>query len=135
MTKDQPDWYPMWKKLGLDIEKHDQLLAMLPDIFKEIYIDAQKDRPEGMGFFDFVVGDIHGIRVSELQKAKEEGKKVISTFCLYIPDEIVFALDAVGIGLCGGTNFSNYASEEPLPANICSLIKSSLGFGVGNICP
>ncbi|MHA2180469.1 MAG: double-cubane-cluster-containing anaerobic reductase [Promethearchaeota archaeon] len=135
MTEDQPDWYPMWKQLGLDVEKHDQLLAVLPDIFKEIYIDAQKNRPEGMGFFDFVVGDIHGIRVNELQKAKEEGKKIISTFCLYIPDEIIFALDAVGIGLCGGTNFSNYASEDLLPTNICSLIKSSLGFGVGNICP
>lgn len=125
----------MWKNLGLDLEKHDQLLSVLPEVFKTIYIDAQNDRPEGMSFFDFVVGDIHGIRVSELQKAREQGKKVIATFCLYIPDELIFALDAVGIGLCGGTNFSNYAAEDLLPTNICALIKSSLGFGVGNICP
>ncbi|MFX0024164.1 MAG: double-cubane-cluster-containing anaerobic reductase [Candidatus Hermodarchaeota archaeon] len=135
MTTEQPDWYPMWKELGIDIEKHDQLLAVLPDIFKHIYIDAQSNRPEGMEFFDFVVGDIHGIRVNELKKAKEEGKKVIGTFCLYIPDEIIFALDAIGVGLCGGTNFSNYASENLLPTNICALIKSALGFGIGNICP
>lgn len=131
----KPDWYPMWKDLGLDIEKHDQLLAVLPEVFKSIYIESQKNRPEGMGFFDFVVGDIHGIRVDELKKAKEEGKKVIGTFCLYVPDEIIFALDAIGVGLCGGTNFSNYASEDLLPANICALIKSALGFGIGNICP
>ncbi len=135
MTTEKPDWYPMWKELGLDLEKHDQLLAILPDIFKQIYIDTQCNRPEGIGFFDFVVGDIHGIRVSELKKAKEEGKKVIGTFCLYIPDEIIYALDAIGVGLCGGTNFSNYASEELLPTNICALIKSALGFGIGNICP
>ncbi|MFX1570526.1 MAG: double-cubane-cluster-containing anaerobic reductase [Promethearchaeota archaeon] len=135
MTTEKPDWYPMWKELGLDLEKHDQLLGVLPEIFKQIYIDTQKKRPEGMGFFDFVVSDIHGIRVSELMKAKEDGKKVIGTFCLYIPDEIIFALGAIGVGLCGGTNFSNYASEDLLPTNICALIKSALGFGIGNICP
>jgi benzoyl-CoA reductase/2-hydroxyglutaryl-CoA dehydratase subunit BcrC/BadD/HgdB len=132
---EKPDWYPMWRDLGIDIEKHDQLLAVLPSVFKEIYIDAQKNRPETMGFWDFVVGDIHGIRISELKKAKEEGKKVIGTFCLYVPDEIIFALDAISVGLCGGTNFSNYASEDILPANICGLIKSAIGFGIGNICP
>ncbi|MFX1236201.1 MAG: double-cubane-cluster-containing anaerobic reductase, partial [Promethearchaeota archaeon] len=133
--EEKPDWYPMWKKLGLDIEKHDQLLGVLPEIYKEIYIDSQKNRPEGMSFFEFVVNDIHGIRVSELVKAQEEGKKVVATFCLYIPDEIILALDAISVGLCGGTNFSNFASEGLLPANTCALIKSSLGFGLGNICP
>ena len=88
-----------------------------------------------MGFFDFVVGDIHGIRVTELVKAKEEGQKVIGTFCLYVPDEIIVALNGISVGLCGGTNFSNYASESILPANTCPLIKSALGFGIGNICP
>ncbi|KKM78069.1 hypothetical protein LCGC14_1363640 [marine sediment metagenome] len=125
----------MWRELGLDIEKHDQLLGVLPNIYKTIYLDSQKNRPEGIIFFENIVGDIHGIRISELKKAREEGIKVISTFCLYIPEEIIIALNAICIGLCGGTNFSNYASEELLPANTCALIKSSLGFGVGNICP
>ena len=135
MTEGKQDWYPMWRELGIDLEKHDQLLAVLPEVFKEIYIDTQKNRPEAMGFWDFVVGDIHGIRVSELKKAKEEGKKIVGTFCLFVPDEIIFALDAIAVGLCGGTNFSNYASDELLPPNVCALIKSGLGFGVGNICP
>ncbi|MCK4382927.1 MAG: 2-hydroxyacyl-CoA dehydratase, partial [Candidatus Lokiarchaeota archaeon] len=135
MIEEKPDWYPMWRDLGIDIEKHDQLLAILPDAFKTIYIDSQINRPKNMAFWDFIVGDIHGLRVSELKKAKEEGKKVIGTFCLYIPDEIIVALDAIGVGLCGGTNFSNFASEDLLPTNICALIKSALGFGIGNVCP
>ena len=135
MTEGKQDWYPMWTEIGIDIEKHDQLLAVLPDVFKEIYIDSQKNRPEAMSFWDFVVGDIHGIRISELKKAKDEGKKIVGTFCLYVPDEILFALDCIGIGLCGGTNFSNYAADDLLPTNICALIKSALGFGIGNICP
>ncbi len=128
------DHYPMWKKLGLDIEKHDQLLGVLPSIYKEIYIDTQKNRPD-MSFFEFVVSDIHGIRVKELIEAKDKGQKVIGTFCLYVPDELIIALNGISVGLCGGTNFSNYAIEGILPPNTCPLIKSALGFGVGDICP
>ncbi len=133
MTEGKTNWYPMWKEIGIDLEKHNQLLVALPSIYKEIYIDTQAHRPEAMAFWDFVVGDIHGIRISELVKVKQEGKKIVGTFCLYVPDEILFALDCIGIGLCGGTNFSNYASGDLLPANTCALIKSALGFGIGNL--
>lgn len=128
------DHRPMWKKLGIDLEKHDELLAVLPNVYKEIYIDSQNNRPD-MSFFDFVVGDIHGIRVKELQEAKEKGQKIIGTFCLYVPDELIFALNAISVGLCGGTNFSNFASEGIVPPNLCPLIKSAVGFALGNICP
>ncbi len=128
------DHYPMWKNLGLDLEKHDQLLAILPDIYKKIYIETQKNRPD-MSFWDFVVGDIHGIRIKELKEAKEKGQKILGTFCLYVPDELIFAVNAISVGLCGGTNFSNYAAEGIVPPNLCPLIKSALGFALGNICP
>lgn len=128
------DHHPMWEKLGIDLKKHDELLEILPTVFKEIYIVAQKNRPD-MSFFDFVVGDIHGIRVKELIEAKSKGKKVIGTFCVYVPDEIIFALDGIGVGLCGGTNFSDYAMEGVIPPNSCPLIKSAVGFKLGKICP
>jgi len=124
----------MWKKLGIDLDKHDQLLNVLPNIFDEIYIKSQKNRPN-MTFFDSVVKDIHGIRIKELLEEKEKGKKIIGTFCVYVPDEIIFSLDCIGVGLCGGTDFSQYAVEGILPANLCPLIKSSVGFKLGKICP
>ncbi|MHA1265933.1 MAG: double-cubane-cluster-containing anaerobic reductase [Candidatus Helarchaeota archaeon] len=133
MTESE-DHHPMWAKLELDLKKHDELLNILPDIFKEIYIDSQQNRPD-MSFFDFVVSDIHGIRIKELIEAKAKGQKIIGTFCVYVPDEIINALDAIGIGLCGGTNFSNYAIEGVLPVNLCPLIKSAIGFKLGKICP
>ena len=135
MGESKPDWLPMWNSLGIDIAKHDQLLNALPAAFKAIYIEPQKNRPKGMDFWDFVVGDIHGIRVSELVDAKKKGRLVVGTFCLYVPDEIIIALDGISIGLCGGTNFSNYAVEGVLPVNVCPLIKSALGFSLGRICP
>jgi len=131
---DKADHYPMWEKLGINLEKHDQLLGVLPTIYKEIYVDAQKNRPD-MSFWEFVIGDIHGIRIKELVEAKEKGQKIVGTFCLYVPDELIFALNAISVGLCGGTNFSNYAAEGIVPANLCPLIKSSVGFALGNICP
>ncbi|OLS12382.1 MAG: 2-hydroxyglutaryl-CoA dehydratase subunit D [Promethearchaeota archaeon CR_4] len=73
--------------------------------------------------------------MSEVVTAKKKGQMVVGTFCLYVPDEIILALDGISIGLCGGTNFSNYAAEGLLPVNVCPLIKSALGFGLGKICP
>jgi benzoyl-CoA reductase/2-hydroxyglutaryl-CoA dehydratase subunit BcrC/BadD/HgdB len=127
--------HQMWKKLGIDLAKHDQLLTVLPDIYKQVYITSQKNRPQNMGFFEFVVGDIHGIRVKELVQAKADGKMIVGSFCLYVPDEIIVALNGVNIGLGGGTNFSNFAIEGLLPTNTCALIRSALGFGLGKICP
>ena len=135
MAAEPTDWHEMWQDLGLDLEKHDQLLTVLPELFKQVYIDAQENRPTNMGFFDFVVGDIHGIRVKELVQAKADGKMIVGSFCLYVPDEIILALNGVNIGLCGGTTFSNFAVEGVLPTNTCALIKSAVGFGLGKICP
>jgi len=124
----------MWTELGIDLERHDTLLNALGPIYQDIYL-SQKNRPEGMGFFDFVVGDIHGIRVHELRKHAIEGNKVVATYCVFVPEEIVWAADAIPVGLCAGTQFSVPIAEEVLPRNTCALIKSSFGFKLGRICP
>ena len=93
------------------------------------------NRPKGMVFFDFVVGDIHGIRVRELRQHAKDGGKVVATYCVFVPDEIVLAGGAIPVGLCAGTNFSIQAAEQVLPRNTCDLIKSSFGFKLGRTCP
>lgn len=124
----------MWTELGIDLKLHDVLLNALGTIFQDVYI-SQKNRPEGMGFFDFVVGDIHGIRVGELRQHAMNGSKVVATYCVFVPEEIVWAADAIPVGLCAGTQFSMPLAEEILPSNTCALIKSSFGFKLGRICP
>jgi benzoyl-CoA reductase/2-hydroxyglutaryl-CoA dehydratase subunit BcrC/BadD/HgdB len=124
----------MWAELGIDLKPHDALLNALGPIFQEVYL-SQKDRPEGMAFFDFVVGDIHGIRVKELREHAKNGGKVVATYCVFVPEEIVWAADAIPVGLCAGTQFSVPIAEEVLPGNTCALIKSSFGFKLGRICP
>lgn len=124
----------LWSELGVDLKQHDVLLNALGPIYKDIYV-AQENRPEGMGFWDFVVGDIHGIRVHELQKHAKEGGKVVGTYCVFVPEEFCWATGAIPVGLCGGAQFSVPLAEEVLPRNTCALIKSSYGFKLGRTCP
>jgi len=124
----------MWTDLGINLERHDILLNALGPIYQDIYL-SQNNRPEGMGFFDFVVGDIHGIRVRELRQHAMNGNKVVATYCVFVPEEIIWAADAIPVGLCAGTQFSVPLAEEILPRNTCALIKSSFGFKLGRICP
>ena len=124
----------MWADMGIDLERHDALLNALEPTYKQIYL-SQTNRPRGMEFFDFVVGDIHGIRVRELKQHAKNGGKVIATYCVFVPEEIVIAADAIPVGLCAGTQFSVPLAEGVLPQNTCALIKSSFGFSLGQICP
>jgi benzoyl-CoA reductase/2-hydroxyglutaryl-CoA dehydratase subunit BcrC/BadD/HgdB len=125
---------PMWNELGIDLEIHDMLLNALGPMFQDIYL-SQKNRPAGMGFYDFVVGDIHGIRVKELKEHAFNGGKVVATYCVFVPEEIVLAAGAIPVGLCAGTQFSIPMAEAVLPQNTCALIKSSFGFKLGRVCP
>ena len=124
----------LWAELGIDLDRHDVLLGGLGPAYKEIYL-SQKDRPRGMGFYDFVVGDIHGIRVHELQEHAKKGGKVVATYCVFVPEELVWAAGAIPVGLCAGAQFSVPIAEEVLPRNTCPLIKSSFGFKLGRVCP
>ena len=128
------DYRQMWADLGIDLERHDALLGALPPIYQKAYL-SQRNRPIGMQFFDFVVGDIHGIRVQELRQHAMNDGKVVATYCVFVPEEIVLAADAIPVGLCAGTQFSVPIAEEILPRNTCALIKSSFGFKLGRICP
>lgn len=128
------DYRSMWETLGLDLAAHDALLQVLGKGYQDIYL-AQKDRPEGMGYFDFVMSEVHGLRIKELLDEKAAGRKVIGSFCVFVPEELVRAADATLVGLCTGADFATEEVEKLLPRNTCSLIKSAFGFKLGKVCP
>lgn len=128
------DYHEMWKNLGMNVELHDQLCAALPQAFGDVYL-TQENRPEAMDYFNFVVSEIHGYRPAELIEYQKKGGKVFGTFCVYVPDEIVFAADAIATGLCGGSQFWVPGGEKVLPANTCPLIKASVGARLDRTCP
>ncbi len=125
---------PMWKELGLDLAAHDSLLQVLGKGYQDIFL-SQKDRPAGMDYFNFVMSEVHGLRVKELLDGKKEGRKVVGSFCVFVPEELVRAADATLVGLCTGADFATEEVERLLPRNTCSLIKSAFGFKLGKVCP
>jgi len=128
------DYTPMWKDLGLNLEAHDMLLNVLGNAYKDIYL-SQKNRPEGMGYFDFVMSEVHGLRIKELMDEKAQGRKIIGSYCVFVPEEIALAANATLVGLCSGADFAVEEVEKYLPRNTCALIKSAFGFKLGKVCP
>jgi len=124
----------MWQSLGLDLNAHDMLLNVLGKAYQDIYL-AQKNRPSGMGYFDFVMSEVHGLRIKELIDEKAAGRKIIGAYCVFVPEEIVKAADATLVGLCAGADFATDEAEKLLPRNTCALIKSAFGFKLGKVCP
>jgi len=128
------DYRPMWKELGLNLEGHDQLLAVLGNTYKDIYM-SQEDRPKGMQYLDFVISEAHGLRIEELMETKKKGNKVVGTFCVYVPEELILAVGGTCVGLCAGAEIGIDEAEKVLPRNTCALIKSFMGFKLAGLCP
>ena len=128
------DYRPMWTELGLDLERHDMLLEALGGMYQGLFL-AQNNRPKAMDYFDFVVSEIHGLRVKELMDHRAGGGKVVGLYCVFVPEDLILAAGAIPVGLCAGAQFAVPDAEEVLPRNTCPLVKSSFGFKVSRTCP
>jgi benzoyl-CoA reductase/2-hydroxyglutaryl-CoA dehydratase subunit BcrC/BadD/HgdB len=128
------DYTGMWEGLGLNVPAHCALLNAVGSMYGSIYLE-QQGRPDGMSYFDFVISEIHGLRIQELQDHKAQGGKVVGTFCVYVPEEIIRALGGQAIGLCAGAEVAFPEVEQFIPRNTCALIKSFVGFKLGKVCP
>ena len=58
----------MWENLNLDLEAHEGLLQVLGKFYGDIYL-TQAGRLQGMEYLDFVLSEVHGLRIQELQEA------------------------------------------------------------------
>lgn len=128
------DYRPMWQGLGLNMDNHDALMAALGQIYGNTFM-TQKDRPAATAYLDFVMSEVHGLRIQELLEGKQHGRKVVGTYCTFVPEELVLAAGGVMVGLCAGADFATELVERHLPRNLCSLIKSTFGFKLGGVCP
>ena len=74
----------MWKNLGMDIERHNQLLNGLGQYYTTAIL-SQKNRPKKMDYFDFVVSEVHGLRIKELNDLGAREKKLLAHFAFTHP--------------------------------------------------
>ena len=60
----------------MDLERHNQLLNGLGQYYASA-VTSQKNRPKKMEYFDFVVSEVHGLRIQELNDLRKAGRKVV----------------------------------------------------------
>ena len=70
-----------------------------------------------------------------MKELKDNGAKVVGTFCSFVPSELIYAAGALPVGLCAFTDEPIPAAEANLPRNLCPLIKASYGFALTDTCP
>jgi len=124
----------LWRELGLDVELHAKVLESIALHFDE-QVASRPGRPAGMDYFDGVIHGAHGTRVREIMAKRDAGAKFVGTFCVYVPEEILIALDVVYLALCGGTAATIPYAERHFPRNMCPLVKSTLGLAYSGTCP
>ena len=78
---------------------------------------------------------LRGINSVAIKEAHEAGRKVVGQYCVFSPQEIALAADAISVSLCGTTQEPIEEAEKELPRNLCPLIKSSYGFAITDKCP
>ena len=129
-----PDYHEMWAELGLNLPDHDALLVAVGQMFGDAYL-TQNNRPKSMDYLNFVMSEVHGLRIKELHDFRASGGKVIGTYCLYVPEEIIRAAGAWSVGICAGAEWAYDEVEQILPRTTCALVKSMMGFKLGQVCP
>ncbi len=133
---DEYDYHKMWGDLGMDVEAHDGLLGVVGEMYQTMFL-TQKNRPASTSYLDGVAANLHSGRIREMVDGRSEGnpKKIIGSFCLYVPEEVVTAAGAVEVGLCAGAEWAPEDAERYVPRNTCPLIKGFMGFKLGRVCP
>ena len=69
------------------------------------------------------------------REAKAAGRPIVGILCEYTPRELILAVGAVPVCLCGGSAATLPAAEKDLPTNLCPLIKSTYGYHVDGTNP
>ena len=70
-----------------------------------------------------------------LKELKEEGAKVVGTYCSYTPVELIEAAGAYQVTLCAFSQEGVIEGEKVLPATLCPLVKASYGLAYTDKCP
>jgi len=95
---------------------------------REIFdaIEDEPSRPQNMAYFDRIFKTFTDGGKGAVPR--EEGRKLIGTYCLFVPEEIIYAAGGQPVRLCAGSYDSTEVGEEFLPDVACPMVKSEMGF-------
>jgi benzoyl-CoA reductase/2-hydroxyglutaryl-CoA dehydratase subunit BcrC/BadD/HgdB len=92
------------------------------------------NRPKTMTYFD-EIADLFGKRQTELQKAKQNGKKIIGYTCLFAPIELILAADAIPVRVNSGWYDASKIGDRIVPVEVCPVVRSTIGAKMVSLSP
>ena len=96
-------------------------------------LEGSPDLPQGMGYFINIMRDVFvdGGKERLFPSTGFQGanhKKVIGTYCMMVPEELIYAAGAIPVRLCGGSHEASSIGDEFVPRDTCPVVKASVGF-------
>src|SRR4030067_2519419 len=95
---------------------------------------TSKNRPEAMQYFD-EIANFFGQREKEIQAEKENGKKGIGYFCMFAPQELILAADAIPVRVNSGWYDTAKLGDRIVPVEVCPIIRSTIGAKMIGLSP
>ncbi len=84
---------------------------------------------------DSSVDFYHNVYKSAFCEFGETEHSYIGTYCVMIPDEIIYALGYTPLRMCAGHQIPTLIGEEMIPRDACPLVKAAAGFQAMQILP
>lgn len=92
-----------------------------------------RTRPKSMAYFDSFFDALaeNGRRIVK----KKKGQMVVGTYCILVPEELIYAAGAIPVRLCAGAYDTTEIGEDYLPDISCPMVKSAIGFFAVPVSP
>lgn len=88
-------------------------------------VEAFPNTPKEMMPFFQVLEDIY-VNLKDVSHPKET--KTIGTYCVMVPNELIYAAGAMPVRLCTGSYTAYSIGDDYVPRDACPLVKAVIGF-------
>ncbi|KNY28145.1 2-hydroxyacyl-CoA dehydratase family protein [Pseudobacteroides cellulosolvens] len=88
--------------------------------------------PQSLEYFSNILKRIF---VENKSVERDNGVKLIGTYCVMVPQELIYAAGCIPVKLCSGSYTAYNIGDEFTPRDACPLVKSSIGFASMNLVP
>lgn len=95
-------------------------------------IDELSGRPDALSPFLDVLKKVH----VNFERIASPDKKIIGTYCMMVPQELIYAVGAENVKLCSGSFTAFSIGEDITPRDACPLVKAVAGMqDIGQLSP
>jgi benzoyl-CoA reductase/2-hydroxyglutaryl-CoA dehydratase subunit BcrC/BadD/HgdB len=113
------------------LQKHKDRLVRSMARSAQIVLDELEENPHAPARLQHFIQIMRELFVNDrlpgrLQESHKD-VKVVGTYCVMIPEEIIYAAGAVPVRLCGGGYETAMAADELAPRDTCPVVKASIG--------